>query len=277
MTSNYLELFAPTKSFSSPANADDWIGYCGISNNSSANLMNSASWTYRSIPSPGTDIGGLFECVPAAYSIQVLSPASLTSAAGVVHMGRLRAGISNPESTDTRTVGAFGDALLSFSNPKTMPVAKLALNAVQVNAIPSNMSELQDFENMQESTADAVGFGWTSATTLSTFNPIYIINPNGASLNVTICVEWRVRVSPFNPMHASGTHHPPTSDTLWHRILSAADSAGHGVEDVGVVGGAGYLLSGGVESAMAGALGGLAGYASTALGALEYAAPLLLL
>lgn len=275
-TTNYLELFAPTKSFSTPANADDWTGYCGISNAISTNLMNSASWTYRGMPSPGTDVGGLFECVPAAYSIQVISPAALTTAAGVVHIGRLKGSISNPESTDSRTVGAFGDALLSFSNPKTMPVARLAVNAVQINAIPSNLSELQDFETMTEATADTVS-AWTAATALSCFNPIYIVNPNAAQLNVTICVEWRVRVSPFNPMHASGTHHPPTSDSLWHRILSAADTAGHGVEDVGVVGGAGYFLAGGTESAMAGALGGLAGYAATAFGALEYAAPLLLL
>ena len=207
--------------------------------------------------------------------MQVISPASLTSAAGIVHIGRTKGTLSNPDPADTRTGQDLADSLLSYSEPRTLPVAKLALGAVQTNAVPSNVGELQDFEVIAAGADSVSKSWWGSGNNFAGFNPIYIINPNAAELNVTIAVEWRVRVSPFNPMHAAGTLHPPTSPGLWHSIMDAAHNSGHGVEEVAGIagGGAAVLASGGFEAAGDAAMA----YAgSVAMSALEYA-PLMLL
>lgn len=275
VTSDFLSLFAPQKLASSVQTLDDWSNYVGCSMPTASDNIYGSSWKFKTVPSPGVDIGGFFECVPSAFSVQVISPASLTSAAGIVHIGRTKGTLSNPASGDTRIGADLADALLSYSNPRTIPVAKLALGAVQTNAVPSNVSELQDFETISAGADSSAKTYWSSSNQFAGFNPIYIINPNAAELNVTIAVEWRVRVSPFNPMHAAGTLHPPTSPGLWHSIMDAAHNSGHGVEEVAGIagGGAAVLASGGLEAAADAAMG----YAgSVAMSALEYA-PLMLL
>lgn len=275
VTSDFLQLYAPQKTASSIQNADDWSNYVGLTMPTATDAIYGQSWKYKTVPSPGSDIGGFFECVPSAFSVQVISPASLTSAAGIVHIGRTKGTLSNPDPADTRTGQDLADSLLSYSEPRTLPVAKLALGAVQTNAVPSNVNELQDFEVISAGADNANKAWWSSGNNFAGFNPIYIINPNAAELNVTIAVEWRVRVSPFNPMHAAGTLHPPTSPGLWHSIMDAAHNSGHGVEEVAGVagGGAAVLASGGFEAAGDAAMA----YAgSVAMSALEYA-PLMLL
>lgn len=275
VTSEFLQLYAPQKLASTPSNAGDWSNYVGVAMPASTDAINGSSWKFSTVPSPGVDIGGFFECVPSAFSVQVISPASLTNASGIVHIGRTKGALSNPDPADTRTGQDLADSLLSYSEPRTVPVAKLALGAVQTNAVPSNMSELQDFEVIAAGT-DSVSKGpWGAGNNFAGFNPVYIINPNREELNVTIAVEWRVRVSPFNPMHAAGTLHPPTPPGLWHSIMDAAHNSGHGVEEVAGVagGGAAVLAAGGFEAAADTAMA----YAgSVAMTALEYA-PLMLL
>jgi hypothetical protein len=275
VTTDFLQLYAPQKLASGAHVADDWSNYVGLSMPTSTDTINGSSWKFKTAPSPGVDIGGFFECVPSAFSVQVISPASLTSAAGIVHIGRTKGTLSNPDSADARTGQDLADSLLSYSEPRTLPVAKLSLGAVQTNAVPSNMSELQDFEVISSGADSSVKVVWGQGNNFAGFNPIYIINPNAAELNVTIAVEWRVRVSPFNPMHAAGTLHPPTPPGLWHSILDAAHNAGHGVEEVAGVagGGAAVLAAGGFEAAADAAMA----YAgSVAMSALEFA-PLMLL
>lgn len=275
VTSDFLQLYAPQKLSSTSTNIDDWSNYAGLAMPLATDAINGSSWKFNTVPSPGVDVGGFFECVPSAYSVQVISPASLTNASGIVHIGRTKGTLSNPDIDDSRTGQDLADSLLSYSEPRTIPVAKLALGAVQTNAVPSNMSELQDFEVIQAGVDSSTKVRWGSGNNFAGFNPIYIINPNAAELNVTIAVEWRVRVSPFNPMHAAGTLHPPTPPGLWHSIMDAAHNSGHGVEEVAGVagGGAAVLAAGGFEAAADTAMA----YAgSVAMTALEYA-PLMLL
>jgi hypothetical protein len=271
---DFLQFYGCLKWSSSSNNQDDWSNIASMAMAGPFSALNSNMWNYRTIPSPGADIGGSFEVVPSAISVQAISGASLTSAAGIVHIGRMRSTLSGPSSTDTRTAQDLADSLLSYTEPRTMPVAKLALGAVQTNAIPSNMNEFQDFEVISE-TPDVTGAPWTSGNDFAAFNPIYIVNPNRVPLNITVAIEWRVRVSPFNPMHAAGTLHPPTPPGLWHSIMDAAHNSGHGVEEVAGVagGGAAVLAAGGFEAATDAAMAYAGG---VAMSALEYA-PLLLL
>lgn len=222
-------------------------------------------------PSGGNDV----ECVPSAFSVQVTCNTSLLNAAGVTYIGRMKTGYTAPSPTDTRTASELGSALLSYAKLRMVSNSELVSRPKQVNAIPTNMVDLSEFtpvnDDADSTTANlgAGNFGFGG------FAPLVVYNPTGASLQLQICTEWRVRLDPFNPMHATGIHHTPTPPSLWHQITAAAENAGHGVEEVAGMAAGGYAL------AQTGGFGGMletAGmYASRALPALESLMPLLLL
>lgn len=279
-TTDVLTLVGPQRWSTTLSNMDDWSNYCAIgSGNGSAAMNGTATWKFKSIEAPFNTDGGQMECTPAACSVQLISGASLTSASGIVYFGRCKTGIAHPESTDTRTINEFATALTSYSEPRVLPVAKLTMGAYQTNLIPSNLTELEDFEVVRTSAESTVPVQWTEANQFAGFCPAYIYNPSGATLTVTVAFEWRVRVSPFNPLHGSATTFPPTSPGLWHSIVNAASSSGHGVEEAGAIGGgAAALYASGAGAAMADAA---TSYAASMGGsflasALEFA-PLLLL
>jgi len=277
-TTDYLSLIGPMSAVQAHGPAG-WANYLSVAKPSASSALNNSDWDIRIGPSPTGDAGaGFGEVVPAACSVQVVSPASLTSASGVVYMGRCQTGLSQPETSDTRTAQEFADALISFSNPKLLSGARLAMSPQQVNLVPSNVAELSDFRELHIGT-DTTN-NWGTGVDFIGFKPMYIINPSGVELEVRVCVEWRVRLSPFNPMHNSQTLHPPTAPSVWHGIISAAESVGHGVEDVGIAGAAGYMMSGvgrGFFNAAKNYIGGAARAALPAIEGAAEAAPLLLL
>lgn len=267
----FLSLFGPMDL----EDGGKWTNWCAIEKWNATDTLNS-NWAFKAMPPPLPEVGGFAEVVPAACSVQVLNPASLTNASGVVYMGRCATGLSQPESTDTRTAAQFCDALVSFSNPKVISGARLSMSPQQVNLVPANMNELMDFNELTVGTETAAT--WGPGNDFAGFKPAYVYNPNKITLQIRVCIEWRVRLSPFNPMHNAQQTYKPTSADTWHQIISTADSLGHGVEDVGIAGAAGYIMSGGVgEGFLAEAGSFLAGAAEAALPALEYAAPLLLM
>lgn len=276
-SSAFLEMIGPMDAID-PAIGPGWSNYCGIGMNSGTTTLG-GDWSYKTIPSPtGTASAGFGELVPAACSVQVVGTDSLTNASGVVYMGRCQTGLSQPSAGDTRTAQEFADTLLSFSNPKLLSGARLAMSPQQINLVPSNVSELSDFKELLVG-SDVVST-WDHGNDFIGFKPMFIINPTGIQLEIRVCIEWRVRLSPFNPMHNSQTLHPPTHPSVWHGIISAAESVGHGVEDVGIAGTAGYMLSGLGKGFFNAAKNYIGGAVRTALPALEgaaEAAPLLLL
>lgn len=279
-TTDLLTLVGPQRLAGGVTNLDDWSSYCAVGASNGGNAMNgSATWKFKTIEAPFSTDGGQMECAPAAVSVQLMSGASLTSASGIVQYGRCKTGIAHPEATDVRTVNEFASALVSYSEPKVLPVAKLTMGAYQTNLIPSNLSELQDFEVVRSGADSTVPGPWTESNPFAGFCPAYIYNPSGAALTVTVAIEWRVRVSPFNPLHGSATTYPPTSPGLWHSIVNAANNSGHGVEEAGAIGGgAAALYASGAGAAMADAATSYAASVGGGLlaSALEYA-PLLAL
>lgn len=229
-----------------------------------------------------------FECVPAACSVQVIGNSSLVNATGVTYLGKLKSTLSKPEPTDTRTADDLADALLNFANPKAVSNAKLAMTTQQINLTPSNLTELHDFRAMTEDPDNTVGV-WGAASSpgrdFAGFNPCFIYNPSLASLTITVCVEWRVRLSPFDPMHGSTLHYPATHPSVWDKALQVLNSSTtHGVEEVGAGGAAGYLgasavgaTEGGLSGMFGDALGTIGSALAGALPEIEAAAPLLLL
>jgi len=256
-----------------------WTNYAGISRSNGTDLLN-GQWNALSLPSPtGSDSRGYAEVVPAAVSVQVVNPASLTTAAGVVYMGRCATTLSGVDAGDTRTVSDLCDALISYSHPKVISGAKLAMSPQQVNCIPANINELTDFKELGPPSDQAnpqTSFSWDTAYDFSGFKPAFIINPQKQTLTYRVCIEFRVRLSPFNPMHATQQLHKPVSHDMWHKLVGSAESVGHGVEDVGLAGAAGYMMTGAGEGLAAEAGSYIASAASAALPALEAAAPFML-
>jgi hypothetical protein len=260
-TTDYLTILGPTRF----ANGD-WRQTCAMGYPTSVTTLNSTTainYTASTAPSGADDV----ECAPAAFSVQVSSNASLLNASGVSYIGRLNAEWA-PDATDGRTAQELASALISYAPLKTCTNSDLVRSQKQVNAIPHDVVELSSFAPFFPEASGTTGVSHVDAG-FTAFGPIVIINPTGQSLQIGVCTEWRVRVDPFSPFHSSGTLHKPSHPSVWHAITQAATSAGHGVEDVGIIGvgaaAADYAVGGGF----------MASLESMAMTALEFA-PLLL-
>jgi len=270
-STDYLSLFGPMTASAT----NDWTTGAGVTVASGASVMNGSVWKFLGSPLPhGGGIGedGLVECVPAAYSVQIMSPSSVTTAKGVVAIGRLPASIDVPGASDTRTIASFSDAILSFGTPRYVTGAALCLTPMQVNCTPTNLTEYSNFTSVLPQTSDSAATSWHSGVStpsgvpnFAAMAPIYIVNTGGENVQITICIEWRVRLSPFNPLHSSGTYHAPVSQDFLHKVMSYANSMATGVEEVGAVGALGYVMGGGVEAATGAALRYASGVAGRAL------------
>jgi hypothetical protein len=272
-TDNYLTLVGTMMKLAMPtvSGKREWtnkvaMSTCGSGITPVGATVYGSDYNQFTVPAPTMDMDD-FNVVPAAVSFQVSGTDSMTNASGVVYLGRTKNILATP-ANDGTTVAGLGKGLISFSNPKTMSVAALTMRPQQVNCLPGNHADLSDFEQMAK--FDDLTAGWKDDTGDSTsgnaglefagFKPGYILNPNHRPLLVTVAVQWRVRLSPMNPMHSSLTHYPPTPAPIWHAITNAAEHVASGAEDVvaaGTVGAAGYLASGGAaESGLLGSMGG---------------------
>jgi hypothetical protein len=208
-----------------------WSGRLGWGIYNTTTPLNAATFNYRDGTDPFPEASNpLVECTPAAYSVQVQSNDNLLNASGVVQIGRMPASF-NVHTGENRTSDNFANALVSFGKMATIPLAGLVTQPVQIDALPTDMVTLQEFaqyksQDAASGTITGDGYGFQG------FGPVCLYNPTHKNLRFTVCVEWRVRYDPFNPMHSSGTVHPPTHPSVWHSIMDAAHSAGHGVYNV---------------------------------------------
>lgn len=267
---DYLTLLGPCRTENG-----DWRTYTAFGFPASGTLLNAATVRAHTSenPFPGAT-GNDVECVPSAFSVQVTCNSSLFNAAGVTYVGRMKTGYTAPAATDARAASALADALQSYTPLRMIPNAELVTSPKQVNAIPTNFTELAEFTPIVDD-ADSAGINWSAGNYgFAGFAPIVIYNPTLANLQINVCTEWRVRLDPFNPMHASGKLHPPASPSVWHAITAAAENAGHGVEEIAGAAAGAYAVS------QAGGFGAImetiGTYAARALPMLEAAAPLLL-
>jgi len=269
-STDYLVLLGPQRSNVS----SEWRTGVALAYPTSGTAMNAATVRRTIAPNAFPSSGAEVECTPAAFSVQVTCNTSLLNAAGVTRLGRLKSAYAGPETTDTRTAADFANALLSYAPCRQVTNAELVERPKQVNAIPTNMTELQEFTTIIEDT-DLAAFDWSSTgqtIAFGGFAPIAITNPTNAELQITVCTEWRVRLDPFNPMYNSGTTHAPTHPGVWHAITSAAENASHGVEEVAGAAAGMYALS---QARVPSLIEGIGSAAMEALPALESFAPLL--
>jgi len=264
-----------------------WSNSVAISDNGDTDTIGINTMDKYAVPMPTTDTGD-FELVPAAISFQVFGAEALTDARGVTFIGRCKNILQTPTRTDTTTNYEYFQNLVSFANPKPMSGAALAMHPQQVDLMPGHVSEVTDFEQGESRPAfEQVVWGINSDDTsyandnyyrFAGFKPGFIYNPQRRDLQVTVAVQWRLRLAPTNPLHSSQEHFAPTPPSIWHSITKAAESVEHGVVDVaeaGAVGAAGYLATNGaIEKGLQSMTGYAMRTAGAALSGLEWMAPL---
>lgn len=237
----------------STVEAGDWTEVIMISDVASGSAINAASNTQTTT----IDLGGLGDAatlVPAALSVQIMCPTALNSASGIVY-----AGVMNTQAaiTDrTESWNSYMEKFVQFQNPRLLAASKLALRGVQINSYPLNMSEVSKFSPLSRYSDAAVTYiagqpepvGWA---------PIAVFNPGGATLELLITVEYRVRFDLDHPASSSHVHHPVASDGLWDKLCRNAAALGNGVIDIAdVVANTGMAV--GRAAAVTGRLAGMA-------------------
>lgn len=199
-----------------------------ISDVASTGLINGTS----NARSTTVDLGGLGDSatlVPSALSVQIMCPTALQTASGIIY-----AGVMNTQAQlggRSETWDSYMNKFVQFQSPRLLAASKLALRGVQISSYPLNMAEVSKFTSLDK--AGDYDFAWSQDWYESTgWAPIIIYNPQGATLELLITVEYRVRFDLDHPASASHKHHPIASDGVWDKMVRQASSLGHGVMDI---------------------------------------------
>jgi len=215
-----------------------WLSTCAVCNShgnvGSAISADGASFFYGMDALETESINGA-RMVPAAITVQIMNPNALQGTHGIVYVGRSKTVLDL--MGNARTWTTLMNELVSYSAPRLCSAGKLALRGVQVNAIPNNLSVLSDFTPRRLYTND-YDKHWVEtsyAADFEGFGPIWVYNPNEIALQYIVTIEWRMRFDPLNPAYAGHAFHHPASESTWSTVISDAEAAGHGVEDIGEV------------------------------------------
>lgn len=177
------------------------------------------------------------QLVPSAFSVQIMNPTPVSSAAGVARIGRLR---YVPDlQNDTRTWDELAEQITSYNFPRLCAGGKLALRGVKVDAVPFDMTNLSDFTmRIVPPTAGSHNVTWDTNYHLAFqgFAPIVVLMDQAMStageLDILVTCEWRVRFDPGNPAQGTHTHHPVASDSTWGKCLAEMEALGSGTLDI---------------------------------------------
>lgn len=206
----------------------EWAHLCMISDVAAGAAISGTNNT-QATSLPLTSLGAAVTMVPSALSVQIMCPTALQTASGIVYAGVMNTQAKIAGRTDTWT--DYMDKFVQFQSPRLLAASKLALRGVQINSYPLNMTEVSKFEKtnytgggvftLSENTYQPAGWA-----------PIIIYNPDGATLELLITVEYRVRFDLDNPASASHAHHPVAPDSTWDKLVRQASALGHGVMDI---------------------------------------------
>jgi len=203
------------------------VGLADVDRTAAINALNNTK------PFIGPTINENISLVPAAFSVQIMNKEALQTTSGIMYVGRCLTTLDLRNNAGTWD--NLLDDLISFQAPRLLAAAKLAFKGVQVDALPSNMSQLADFNIPVQSTSSPFtwsGTGNKSSVVHAGFLPLFILNPDGVDLRVQVTVEYRARFDPFSPAVASHQYHHPAPLSTWDRAVSTMQSLGHGVREI---------------------------------------------
>lgn len=205
---------------------DGWFIGATVVDNGGAPLNNTAP-TYQKIP----QIGSRAQMCPAAITVQAMCTEPLNTASGAVFCGRFTTAIDYAE--DGSTYSALAGALVSQMRPRVCTAGKLALRGVQVDLVPSDMSELADFVE-QFAPANTLAPSDINLRTAG-FLPVMFQNVNNQSMQYIVTAELRVRFDLESVAAAAHEYHKPASLSTWDKAMQIAHTIGHGVHDIAEV------------------------------------------
>jgi len=223
---NIIGTFQETSSGS--AVHGSWTETIMVSDTNAANPINGTTNTQTTT----VDLGGLGSAatvVPSALSVQVMCPTALQQATGIIYAGVMNTQAHVGGRTESWT--SYMNKFVQFQSPRLLAASKLALRGVQINSYPLNMTEVSKFSSLDK-TSDA-NLTWSGNDIQPAgWAPIVIFNPDGATLELLITVEYRCRFDLDHPASASHRQHPVVSDSVWDKLVRQASSMGNGVLDI---------------------------------------------
>jgi len=167
---------------------------------------------------------------PAAMTVQILNTNALQTTAGSIYAGVCHSQLGVSNSPETWRV--WGERFIATQKPRALSAAQLAVRGAAVHSYPLNLESLCDFTEVT-STGTSSTFTWSDLVIQpSGLAPIVVINPEFVELEFVVTIELRVRFSMSHPASSTHVMHPVTPEATWHRALTAAATAGHGVLDV---------------------------------------------
>lgn len=207
------------------------------SSSDTSNINGSGSTNIYNITAPGATVGdnSTITVVPAAMSVQVMNPNPLNDTNGIVYAAVCPTQLSLDDNT--RTWLDFANEFTAYMRPRLMSAPKLALRGIQMNSYPLNMSELSDFQTIQNFSDGPITWKTSvqapgSSQFLTGLAPMVVVNSNQQNLTYAVTVEYRVRFDLSNPAVSSHKHHGITSDVTWDKMQKAAIALGNGVRDI---------------------------------------------
>jgi hypothetical protein len=209
----------------------NWSEVIMLSDVSAASAINGANNT-QSTTLDLNGLGAAATAVPSALSVQIMCPTALCNASGIIYAGVMNTQAAIAGRADTWD--AWMNKFVQFQNPRLLAASKLALRGVQINSYPLNMSEVSKFSPFDNNHSDAT-FTYDDTSSAGEpvgWAPIVIYNPQGATLELLITVEYRIRFDLDHPASASHTHHPIASDMTWDKLTRGAVALGNGVMDI---------------------------------------------
>jgi hypothetical protein len=177
------------------------------------------------------------ECVPSRLTVRVTCPTALQTATGQFWLGRWAV---NPDPRGYANFAAIANGFISFGHPRPLTAAKMAVEGVEVSALPRDMNKMADFLPLgviDSDTIDTVATYPTSDTRYpwEGLTPIFLVAEGGGTttdLNIQVAVSWRWRFRMDNVAASTHRHYTPSDMKSWNKVLS--DGAGkNGVGRVG--------------------------------------------
>lgn len=194
-----------------------------------------SAWAAYKMPMLVSGLSSHCQIVPSACSVQIMNANALQTTHGMLYIGKMKVQPAYA-GDNTDSAGTIANNFVSYMAPRLVAAAKLALRGIHVDSHPLNMNRLADFTQIYRGfsgSVDAPGNqAWENGLLPTGFAPIVIYNPDGVSLNLLVCHEYRTRFDLFNPACASHRYHAPSTDSTWAKNIKLATDLGPGAMDI---------------------------------------------
>lgn len=233
-TNRSCHLFGPCLTIDQGTNEFRWSPVCHVSEGpvgAGQPINGTGNVVYTSFSALSSDGFNSATVCPASFSVQLMNPEALQTTKGVVYGSRAKQVLDFRGTTET-WLTKFNE-LVSYTEPRLMSAAKLAMLGVTTDGVPLNMSELSNFREIG-SVPTSPGDYDEAAPAFTGFGTIFFFSPSTPALELQflICCEWRVRFDPLNPAHSSHVQHPVASDAQWQSHIHRMTNQGHGIRDM---------------------------------------------